>query len=92
MDICQSVLASCFVRATSGAFDLDNPEQLMKLLVTMARNKLASQARKQYAQRRDKRRGQRSGKWCRCRSLAALCDPAFQQQDVAQRLPTSGPT
>src|SRR5437588_7544445 len=47
MDICQSVLASFFVRTASGQFELDGPEDLVKLLVTMARNKLASQARKE---------------------------------------------
>jgi RNA polymerase sigma-70 factor (ECF subfamily) len=56
MDICQSVLASFFVRAASGQYELDRPEQLLKLLVAMARNKLASAARKQGAERRDFRR------------------------------------
>jgi RNA polymerase sigma-70 factor (ECF subfamily) len=56
MDICQSVLASFFVRSAAGAYELDQPEQVVKLLVAMARNKLASQARKQHAARRDQRR------------------------------------
>lgn len=56
MDICQSVLGSFFVRAAAGQFDLDTPEELVKLLTTMARNKLASQARKEQADRRDRRR------------------------------------
>src|SRR5436305_3757208 len=56
MDICQSVLASFFVRAASGQYDLQEPEHLLKLLVAMARNKLKFQARKQRAQRRDHRR------------------------------------
>jgi DNA-directed RNA polymerase specialized sigma24 family protein len=56
MDICQSVLASFFVRAASGQFEFRSPEDLVKLLVTMARNKLASQARKERAGRRDNRR------------------------------------
>lgn len=56
MDICQSVLGSFFLRANAGAFDIDSPEQLIKVLATMARNKLASQARKETAQRRDMRR------------------------------------
>jgi len=61
MDICQSVLGSFFVRAAVGQFELDTPEQLVKLLVTMARNKLASQARKECAGRRDHRRVRASG-------------------------------
>jgi RNA polymerase sigma-70 factor (ECF subfamily) len=56
MDVCQSVLASFFVRSAAGQYDLDDPDQLVGLLVTMARNKLASAAREQYRQRRDPRR------------------------------------
>jgi RNA polymerase sigma-70 factor (ECF subfamily) len=56
MDVCQSVLASFFVRASAGQYDLNGKEQLAKLLVTMARNKLASAVRKQHRQRRDSRR------------------------------------
>ncbi len=55
-DICQMVLASFFLRAASGQYDLDRPEQLVKLLVTMARNKIASLARKQRARPADQRR------------------------------------
>src|SRR5216684_1879066 len=58
MDICQSVLASFFVRAASGQFDLEQPEQLLGLLVQMARHKLANQVQMQQAQRRDVRRVQ----------------------------------
>jgi RNA polymerase sigma-70 factor (ECF subfamily) len=56
MDICQSVLKSFFFRTAAGKYDLDTPEQLQRLLVTMARNKLASAARSQYRRRRDQRR------------------------------------
>jgi RNA polymerase sigma-70 factor (ECF subfamily) len=56
MDICQSVLASFFVRAAAGQYDLERPEQLVPLLVTIARNKVAHQARQRQAQRRDRRR------------------------------------
>jgi RNA polymerase sigma-70 factor (ECF subfamily) len=56
MDICQSVLASFFVRAAAGQYDLDEPKQLVKLLAGIARNKVAFQARKEQAQRRDNRR------------------------------------
>lgn len=61
MDICQSVLANFFIRAAAGQFDLEKPEQLLKLLVTMARNKLLNQAQKHQAQRRDQRRLQAAG-------------------------------
>jgi RNA polymerase sigma-70 factor (ECF subfamily) len=56
MDVCQSVLASFFVRAAAGAYDLEQPDQLRKLLVGMARKKLLFQVRKQEAQCRDVRR------------------------------------
>lgn len=56
-DICQSVLGSFFARVASGQFDLDSPGQLLALLLTMARNKVAQQARRQQALRRDCRRG-----------------------------------
>jgi RNA polymerase sigma-70 factor (ECF subfamily) len=55
-DICQSVFASFFVRAASGQYDLEGPEQLVKVLVAMARNKLASRVRQEHAERRDSRR------------------------------------
>jgi RNA polymerase sigma-70 factor (ECF subfamily) len=51
-DICQSVLASFFVRAAAGQYELDTPQQLLKLLATMARNKLVEQVLKQRAARR----------------------------------------
>lgn len=56
MDICQSVLASFFARAAIGEYDLDEPSQLIRLLVGMARNKVAEQARHHQRQRRDVRR------------------------------------
>jgi RNA polymerase sigma-70 factor (ECF subfamily) len=56
VDICQSVLANFFVRAASGQFDLDTPAQLIKLLVTMARNRLINHVHHQQAARRDCRR------------------------------------
>ena len=56
MDICQSVLGNFFARAALGQFELDEPRQLLKLLVTMARNRLTDWARQQHAERRDQRR------------------------------------
>jgi DNA-directed RNA polymerase specialized sigma24 family protein len=56
MDICQSVLASFFLRAAAGCYEVDDPAQLVRLLVGIARNKVAEQARAQHAQRRDQRR------------------------------------
>jgi RNA polymerase sigma-70 factor (ECF subfamily) len=56
MDICQSVLASFFLRVAAGQYDVEDPRQLIGLLVGMARNKVAFQARKLRARRRDYRR------------------------------------
>jgi RNA polymerase sigma-70 factor (ECF subfamily) len=56
MDICQSVLASFFVRAAAGQYDLNRPEQLLRLLVAITRNKARHMARTHRAGRRDYRR------------------------------------
>ncbi len=56
MDLCQAVLGSFFVRVAGGQFELDSPEQLLKLLATMVRNKLSKLARYEKADRRDQRR------------------------------------
>jgi RNA polymerase sigma-70 factor (ECF subfamily) len=56
MDICQSVLASFFVRVAAGQFELQTPAQLVALLTKMAQNKLAWHMRYNLQQRRDVRR------------------------------------
>ncbi len=56
MDVCQSVMASFFLRAAAGQYDLEGPQDLVRLLVVMARKKLAFQVRKERAQCRDNRR------------------------------------
>jgi RNA polymerase sigma-70 factor (ECF subfamily) len=56
MDVCQSVLANFFVRVSAGEFDLTQPEQLLALLLAMARNKVLEQARRQQTRKRDLRR------------------------------------
>jgi len=61
VDICQSVMASFFVRAALGQYDLQKPDELIRLLVTMTRNKLVSQVRKQQTQSRDLRRRDAAG-------------------------------
>jgi RNA polymerase sigma-70 factor (ECF subfamily) len=60
-DVCQSVLASFFVRAAAGQYDLSEPEQLIALLFRMARHKLAHQVARQHAGRRDVRRDEGGG-------------------------------
>jgi RNA polymerase sigma factor (sigma-70 family) len=55
-DISQTVLANFFACTAAGRFELNEPEQLVKLLVTMARNQLLDEARRHQADRRDTRR------------------------------------
>jgi DNA-directed RNA polymerase specialized sigma24 family protein len=55
-DVCQSVMLSFFVRARLGQYDVADPGELKRLLAGMARNKVAAQARKQGAARRDFRK------------------------------------
>src|SRR5262245_61700623 len=61
MDVCQSVLASFFVRAALGQYELERPEQLLKLLATMARNKLTDHVRRERAAQCDARRVEAAG-------------------------------
>jgi DNA-directed RNA polymerase specialized sigma24 family protein len=55
VDICQSVLAGFFVRAALGEYELDKPNNLVKLLAGMVTRKVAFQIRKHHARRRDVR-------------------------------------
>jgi RNA polymerase sigma-70 factor (ECF subfamily) len=55
-DVCQSVLASFFLRAAAGQYELNNPEDLLHLLSSMVRNKVANLANRAQAGRRDYRR------------------------------------
>lgn len=55
-DICQSVLASFFIRTALGQYEVDSPQELLNLLTTITRNKLSNQANRMRAQRRDIRR------------------------------------
>src|SRR4051794_3222780 len=56
MDICQSGMSSFFLRAAPGGNDPDRPEALIRLLISMTRNKVVDATRRQRAQRRDHRR------------------------------------
>jgi RNA polymerase sigma-70 factor (ECF subfamily) len=82
MDVCQSVMASFFVRTAAGQYDLHEPRDLLKLLVTMARNKLASAARRQQRQKRDHRRV--AGGGAEALDAVARDDPS-PSQDLAGR-------
>jgi RNA polymerase sigma-70 factor (ECF subfamily) len=55
-DICQAVFLSFFVRAAAGQYDLRRPQDLVRLLVRMARNKVAGQARRVRGRPADRQR------------------------------------
>jgi RNA polymerase sigma-70 factor (ECF subfamily) len=63
VDICQSIWSSFFLRTAAGQYDLDTPNHLVKLLMSMAKHKLASQARLQHRQKRDVSRTETAGEW-----------------------------
>jgi len=60
-DICQSVWLSFFVRARLGEYDVADSKELLHLLAGIARNKVATQARRHSATRRDFRRSRSIG-------------------------------
>jgi RNA polymerase sigma factor (sigma-70 family) len=55
-DVCQSVFADFFVRMALGQYDFSEPAQLVKLLTTMARNRVIYHAERHQAAIRDVRR------------------------------------
>src|SRR5262249_50808454 len=55
-DICQAVFLRFFARVATDHYDLDTPEQVLKLLATMARNQVVNEALHEQAARRDCRR------------------------------------
>jgi RNA polymerase sigma-70 factor (ECF subfamily) len=55
-DVCQSVFASFFVRAALGQYEVDHPEQMVRLLQAMARNKVVNRVEREAASQRDYRR------------------------------------
>jgi RNA polymerase sigma-70 factor (ECF subfamily) len=55
-DVCQAVLLRFFVRVATGRYELETPEQLLKLLATLARNQVINEALRQQAAKRDCRR------------------------------------
>jgi RNA polymerase sigma factor (sigma-70 family) len=87
MDVCQSVMASFFIRAAAGQYDLRNRAQLVSLLVEMAQHKLASAARRQYRQCRDVRRLSRIAGDAAGRAAAEGPDPGdiVADEELLQR-------
>jgi RNA polymerase sigma-70 factor (ECF subfamily) len=57
MDVCQSVLGSFFLRMATGMYQIEQPAQLVALLMAIARKKLAMRVRRELQQCRNARRG-----------------------------------
>ena len=76
MDITQSVFGSFFAGVAAGRFVPRNSRQLLRLLVTMTRNKLLTQVRNHKRQRRDVRR---------VRSIDAVsCEPVSRGESPSE--------
>jgi RNA polymerase sigma factor (sigma-70 family) len=56
VDVSQSVLANFLSRAATGRYEVEGPEQLVRLLMTMTRHRLVSRARRERRLVRDVRR------------------------------------
>jgi len=83
MDVCQSVLASFFVRAALGQYDLKSSDQLLKLLSQMARHKAIDRVRRERAGRRDlERRNEDSEAYAQ----AAAADASPSEQVAGREL------
>jgi RNA polymerase sigma factor (sigma-70 family) len=86
LDICQSVLGSFFLRAASGQYELNQPEDLQKLLTAMARNKLKFHVRKQYAQSRDPRRVEAGADAAAVPALEATASRQLAARELLQQV------
>jgi RNA polymerase sigma-70 factor (ECF subfamily) len=74
-DVCQTVLATFFARVALGEYRLDSADDLVRLLVTIARNKLVKQVTRHRRARRDYRR---AGDLPPAEPAAPPADPAGQ--------------
>lgn len=55
-DICQSAMVSFFVRMADGQFDIANRQAMQRLLMMIAQRKLWALRRREFANRRDRKR------------------------------------
>jgi RNA polymerase sigma factor (sigma-70 family) len=76
MDVCQAVLASFFARVALGQYELNSPNDLVRLLVAMARNKLVKQVVRHRSAGRDYRRTTAAAE--DVQPVASAHDPARQ--------------
>jgi RNA polymerase sigma-70 factor (ECF subfamily) len=85
-DICQSVLTSFFRRVALAQYRLDTPEQLSRLLLIMARNKLVSQARKPHVVRRARSGAEFADAAARLRDPHPTPSQQAARQDLVQQV------
>jgi RNA polymerase sigma factor (sigma-70 family) len=76
-DVCQSVLGTFLMRVFAGSFELNSREDLVRLLSRITQRKFVTLARREYADRRDRRRLEQSF------SISRLVDPQAQPGDQA---------
>ncbi len=79
VDICQSILGRFFVGFFAGKYELQSPQQLIALLLRMAKNEVCDQIRKQHAARRGGREAQASA----LHSMEALADSCMNPSEQA---------
>ncbi len=79
VDICQSILGRFFAGFFAGKYELQSSEQLVALLLRMARNEVCDQMRKQRAARRGGREAQASA----LHSVEALADSGMSPSEQA---------
>jgi RNA polymerase sigma-70 factor (ECF subfamily) len=86
VDICQTVLASFFFRAALGQYDLDSPESMLKVLITMTRRKVALQARQYRSRPADRQRVEGGGLEEQAAGRGPSPSEQIAQRDLAQEV------
>jgi RNA polymerase sigma-70 factor (ECF subfamily) len=84
VDICQSVFTSFFLRTALGQFDIESPDQLLRLLSTIARNKVVNQARRERAVCRDEGRLNRAAMVEDCEGSGASPSRQIEARDLLE--------
>jgi RNA polymerase sigma-70 factor (ECF subfamily) len=85
-DICQTVLASFFFRVSLGQYDLDSPETLLGLLLTMTRRKVALKARRFRSRPADRQRADGSGLLGQAAGSESSPSEVMARGDLAQEV------
>lgn len=78
-DLSQSVLGSFLIRIRNGEFQITNENDLERLLITFANRKFIALARREYADKRDRKRVRR------IKSDSVLVDPATNPEVTVEK-------